>query len=169
MNPRNPRSPVRVAALAALAAYLLLLPALAPPAFGQDVAASPAPQATPRTQNVKRLTVGLHALDAEVASTPKQRGQGLMGRTSLAANAGMLFDYQQPQRVCLWMKDTSVPLSVAFIDDAGLILGIEDMQPFALRSHCSDLPVRYALEVNQGWFSRKGVTPGSRLKGLPGP
>jgi uncharacterized membrane protein (UPF0127 family) len=151
-----------------LAAFLLVLPALAAPSFGQDVAAAPASEATPRTRNVKRLSVGLHELDAEVASTPAQRKQGLMGRAALGKDAGMLFDYQQPRRVCMWMKDTSVPLSVAFIDDAGLILGIEDMQPFALRSHCSDSLVRYALEVNKGWFSRKNISPGSRIKGLPG-
>ena len=83
-------------------------------------------------------------------------------------DAGMLFIFDEPQVHCMWMKNTLIPLSVAFIDDRGAIVNIEDMQPQTEDSHCAAQPVRYALEMNRGWFKARGVKPGSRLGGIPG-
>jgi uncharacterized membrane protein (UPF0127 family) len=91
-----------------------------------------------------------------------------MYRKSLAQNAGMLFIFDEQAPHCMWMKNTLVPLSVAFIDDNGAIVNIADMEPHSEASHCATRPVRYALEMNRGWFAGRGVKPGSRLGGIPG-
>ena len=113
------------------------------------------------------LTTGNRLIHAEVADTEAKRQQGLMYRKTLPENSGMLFVFHKPVRSCMWMKNTLLPLSVAFIDRDGVVTNIEEMKPFTTDSHCSDGWIRYALEMNAGWFDRKGVKPGSRIKGLP--
>ena len=114
-----------------------------------------------------RLAAGMHQIDAQVAQTDEQRATGLMWRKQMPQHEGMLFAFEQPSRQCFWMKDTLLPLSAAFIDDDGTIVNIADMQPRSLDSHCSAKPVRYVLEMNQGWFDKKGIKPGARLSGPP--
>lgn len=116
------------------------------------------------------LNIGFYALQAEVASTEAQRNQGMMLRKSMGQNEGMLFDLERPALLeCMWMKDTLIPLSVAFIDEAGKIINIEDMQPQTETQHCSAKTshVRYALETNLGWFRQKHIEPGAAIEGLP--
>ncbi|HEY0490543.1 MAG TPA: DUF192 domain-containing protein [Telluria sp.] len=115
-----------------------------------------------------KLSAGMHLIQAEVAHTDPQRQQGLMHREKMANNHGMVFVFDQPATQCMWMKNTPLPLSVAFIDADGKIVNIEDMQPKTLDSHCSAKPVKYALEMNLGWFKQKNVKPGSTIGGLPG-
>ncbi len=99
----------------------------------------------------------MHQIDAQVAQTNEQRATGLMWRKQMPQHEGMLFAFELPSRQCFWMKDTLLPLSAAFIDDDGTIVNIADMQPRSLDSHCSAKPVRYVLEMNQGWFDKKGI------------
>ena len=113
------------------------------------------------------LQAGMHNIRAEVARTPLQRQAGLMFRRQMAAHEGMLFVFDAPERQCFWMKNTPLPLSIAFITDDGSIVNIADMQPLSEASHCSAQPVRFALEMNQGWFAKRGIKPGFRLKGAP--
>lgn len=116
-----------------------------------------------------RLTAGIHLITAEVAATDPARMRGLMFRERLAPNSGMLFIFDDKAMQCMWMRNTFVPLSVAFIEDDGSIVNIEDMQPRTEASHCAKRPVRYALEMELGWFARRGLQSGSRLSGLPPP
>lgn len=118
---------------------------------------------------VVSLTAGMHVVKAEVARTDAQRAQGLMFREKLPGNAGMVFVFDTPAAQCMWMKNTPLPLSVAFIDADGKVVNIEDMQPHTLDSHCSTkgVPVRYALEMNQGWFRQRHIQPGTRIGNLP--
>ncbi|MES2317567.1 MAG: DUF192 domain-containing protein [Pseudomonadota bacterium] len=113
-----------------------------------------------------RLTAGMHMIKAEVADTDPLRQQGLMFREKMAHNTGMVFVFDQPNTQCMWMKNTLLPLSVAFIDEEGKIVNIEDMQPQTLESHCSKKPVKYALEMNLGWFKSKNIKPGTSIAGL---
>jgi uncharacterized membrane protein (UPF0127 family) len=101
-----------------------------------------------------------------VAADDGARQQGLMFREKMGANAGMVFVFDQPATQCMWMKNTLLPLSVAFIDAEGRIVNIEDMQPQTLESHCSTKPVKYALEMNLGWFKQKHIKPGTVIDGL---
>lgn len=117
--------------------------------------------------DVVSLTAGINLVRAEVAAAPAQREQGLMFREKMAANDGMVFVFDRPADVCMWMKNTLLPLSVAFIDGDGKIVNIEDMQPQTLDSHCSRKLVRYALEMNLGWFKQKNIKPGTVIEGLP--
>ncbi|RZA27431.1 MAG: DUF192 domain-containing protein [Proteobacteria bacterium] len=113
------------------------------------------------------LTAGMHVIQAEVAATGPQREKGLMFREKLGTNAGMVFVFGEPAQVCMWMKNTPLPLSVAFLDAQGKILNIEDMQPQTLDSHCAKGPAAYALEMNKGWFAQKNIKPGTAITGLP--
>jgi hypothetical protein len=113
-----------------------------------------------------QLSAGMHAIRAEVADTMGARMQGLMHRKSMPQNAGMVFVFDELATHCMWMKNTYIPLSVAFIDDAGAIVNIEDMQPHTEDAHCAKRPVRYALEMNKGWFAQRGIKPGAKLRGL---
>ena len=126
-----------------------------------------AAQTAPQKLAAVRLNVGIHNINAEVARTPDERSTGLMFRQSMPASDGMLFVFDQPATQCFWMKNTYVPLSTAFLADDGSIVNIADMQPQALDSHCSTKPVRYVLEMNQGWFAKRGIKPGARLTGAP--
>jgi uncharacterized membrane protein (UPF0127 family) len=116
-----------------------------------------------------RLQIGGHTLTAEVASTPEQQQTGLMNRRSLPANRGMVFVFAESQPVCMWMKNTLIPLSVAFIKTDGRIVNIADMQPQTEDVHCGQTDVRYALETPLHWFAQHGIRPGVRVLGLPAP
>lgn len=112
------------------------------------------------------LTAGFYRIEAEVAADQSSRVQGLMNRRSMAANHGMLFVYAQAGRHCMWMRNTLLPLSVAFLDAEGRILNIENMQPETEDNHCAEQAASYALEMNRGWFSDKGIKPGMRIGGI---
>ena len=143
-------------ALSTLAA--LVLAAAAVPVCAQE----------PQT-NLPRVTLsaGMHQIDAQVAQTIEQRTTGLMHRKEMPQHEGMLFVFERPTIQCFWMKDTLLPLSVAFVADDGTVVNLADMKPLALDSHCSDKPVRFVLEMNQGWFAKKGIKPGTKLAGDP--
>ena len=113
------------------------------------------------------LSAGMHVIRAEVARTPLQRQMGLMFRQQMAGHEGMLFEFEVPTRQCFWMKNTPLPLSIAFVADDGRIVNIADMPPQSVESHCSAEPVRFALEMNQGWFAKRGIKPGFKLRGAP--
>ena len=113
-----------------------------------------------------QLSAGMHLIDAQVAQTPEQRQIGLMHRAQMPVTEGMLFVFEQPATQCFWMKNTLLPLTAAFVDDDGTIVNLADMKPQTLDSHCSTKPVRYVLEMNQGWFAKRGVKAGSRISGL---
>jgi uncharacterized membrane protein (UPF0127 family) len=113
--------------------------------------------------NLIELTAGFYRIEAEVANTDESRQIGLMHRQKMALNHGMLFVFDQPARHCMWMKNTLLPLSVAFLDDQGRIVNIEDMQPQTEDNHCAAQPAKYALEMNLGWFAGRGLGPGVTL------
>jgi uncharacterized membrane protein (UPF0127 family) len=114
------------------------------------------------------LTIDGHKLTAEVAATPEQRAVGLMNRFSLRPDNGMLFVFERPEPLSFWMKNTFIPLSIAFLDDQGRILNIEDMAPQTETTHWSRGAGLYALEMRKGWFAERGVKAGDRVEGLPG-
>jgi uncharacterized membrane protein (UPF0127 family) len=133
--------------------FLLPLLFLAAPAAAQELP-------------LVELRAGMHLIRAEVAADYSTRGRGLMFRKSLAPNGGMLFIFDGAAIHCMWMKNTYVPLSVAFLDAQGAIINIADMQPQSEQSHCAARPAVYALEMTQGWFAERGVKPGMKLSGL---
>jgi len=112
------------------------------------------------------LTAGFHRIEAEVAATQAERSRGLMGRTMLAPNQGMLFVFPVTATHCFWMKNTPLPLSIAFLDEAGRIINVDEMAPQTEDNHCPRQPARYALEMNAGWFAVRGLQPGTRIGGL---
>jgi uncharacterized protein len=112
-----------------------------------------------------QLQAGMHNIRAQVAATVDQRATGLMHRREMPQHEGMLFIFEQPSVQCFWMKNTLLPLSIAFLADDGTVVNIEEMKPQTLDSHCSTNPVRYVLEMNQGWFAKRGVKAGARLAG----
>ena len=114
-----------------------------------------------------RLSAGMNVIDAQLALTPEQRQIGLMLRRDMPQHEGMLFIFEQPSKQCFWMKNTLLPLTAAFVADDGTIINLADMKPQNLDSHCSTQPVRYVLEMNQGWFAKKGIKAGSKLGGPP--
>jgi uncharacterized protein len=116
----------------------------------------------PRTQ----LRAGMFLISAEVADSPQSRANGLMMRTKMATNEGMLFVFERADPQCFWMRNTLLPLSIAFLDEEGIILNIADMQPKSDDSHCSAKPAKYALEMNQGWFKAKGILAGAKIAGV---
>lgn len=113
------------------------------------------------------LAAGVHLIRAELAVTQQQQMVGMMFRKDMGANEGMLFINSEAGTRCFWMRNTLIPLSIAFIDDDGAIVNIADMQALSETSHCSARPVRHALEMRQGWFAKRGIKPGFRLKGSP--
>jgi uncharacterized membrane protein (UPF0127 family) len=131
------------------------------------LAASASAQQVPQKLQPVRLTAGIHVINAELATTPQQREIGLMMRPSMEANDGMLFVFERPGQQCFWMKDTLIPLSIAFLADDGSVVNIDEMAPQTLDGHCSTKPVRFVLEMNQGWFAKRGIKPGFRLRGAP--
>ena len=142
-----------------LAAALASLLIAALPALAQD---------QPQTQLPRvNLSAGMHQIDAQVAQTYEQRMIGLMFRKEMPQHEGMLFVFEQPTVQCFWMKNTLLPLSAAFLADDGTVINVADMKPQSLDSHCSAKPVRFVLEMHQGWFARKGIKPGMKLTGQP--
>lgn len=117
----------------------------------------------PRT----KITAGMYLIDTQVAATPEQRSTGLMFRQQMPQGEGMLFVFERPSEQCFWMKNTLLPLTAAFVADDGTIVNLADMKPQTTESHCSKEPVRYVLEMNQGWFAKKGLKAGSKLTGKP--
>jgi uncharacterized membrane protein (UPF0127 family) len=115
---------------------------------------------------IKKLNAGMHVIQAEIAATPESRTIGLMNRKSLAPNHGMLFVFEQANVQCFWMRNTLIPLSIAYLDADGTIVNIADMTPQSDQSHCSTKPVRFALEMDQGWFAARGMSPGKKILGL---
>jgi len=113
------------------------------------------------------LQIGSHALTAELADTPDRLREGLMHRTKLAKDAGMLFMLGAANYYCFWMKNTLIPLSIAFIDETETIVSIQEMQAGSLDLHCTEKPATAALEMNQGWFEKAGIRKGDRVQGIP--
>jgi len=116
-----------------------------------------------------QVKVGNQSLKVELAITEPQRMQGLMYREKLGANDGMLFVFDEPEYQSMWMKNTLIPLSVAFLAPDGTILNVEDMEPQTLNPHMSAGPALYAIETNKGWFAAHGLKPGDKATGLPKP
>jgi uncharacterized membrane protein (UPF0127 family) len=143
-------------ALALALSMVIVTPA---PAFAQQ-----GPQ--PRLQTVD-LRAGMHTIKAELAVTPEQQMVGMMFRKEMNGNEGMLFVNDEKSSRCFWMKNTLVPLTIAFIGDDGAIVNLADMQPLDERSHCAKAPVRFALEMRQGWFDKRGIKAGFKLSGPP--
>ena len=139
-----------------LFAILLLVSAM--PMWAQD-----GPQKLPSVA----LNAGMHNIQAELAQTPDERSIGLMFRKSMGANEGMLFAFEQPAKQCFWMKNTLLPLSIAFVSADGTVVNIDDMKPQTLDSHCSVKEVPFVLEMNAGWFAKRGIKAGFKLKGPP--
>jgi len=116
-----------------------------------------------------QVKVAGHALKVEIVATPEQRARGLMFREKLGRDEGMLFVFEEPGYHAMWMKNTLIALSVAFVDAGGRILNITDMEPHSLDSHAAAGPARYAIEVNRGWFAQRRIKPGDKVTGLPKP
>ena len=116
---------------------------------------------------IAELKTGIYRIQAEVASTPEAREVGLMNRTSMGTNSGMLFIFEQKAGHCFWMNNTRIPLSIAFIADDGKIVNIEEMQAETTNNHCPKAAVRYALEMNKRWFAERSIVPGTVITGLP--
>ena len=150
----KPRTSQAAAVTSALLALLLAGTAAAQP--GQ-------PQTLPTVQ----LNAGIHNIQAMVARTPDERSTGLMYRTQMGPNEGMLFVFEDAAQQCFWMKNTLLPLSAAFVADDGTVVNIADMAPQTLDSHCSARPVRFVLEMHKGWFAKRGIKAGQKLGGPP--
>lgn len=133
--------------------------------FG-PVSSASVPEQKPQSLPVMPLFVGIYKLYAMVAQTAEQRQTGLMYRQTMAPNEGMLFVFESPARQCFWMKNTPLPLSAAFVADDGQIVNMVDMEPYSLKSHCSTKPVRFVLEMHQGWFKKRGLKAGDQISGL---
>jgi uncharacterized membrane protein (UPF0127 family) len=117
----------------------------------------------PRT----KISAGMYLIDTQVAATPEQREIGLMFRQQMPQGEGMLFVFDRPGEQCFWMKNTILPLTAAFVADDGTVVNLADMKPQTTDSHCSAKPVRFVLEMNQGWFQKKGIKAGVKLGGVP--
>ena len=113
------------------------------------------------------LGAGMHQIDAQLALTPEQRQIGLMFRSDMPQHEGMLFMFDETAQQCFWMKNTLLALTAAFVADDGTIVNLVDMQPKTTDSHCSAKPVRFVLEMNQGWFGKRAIKAGFRLTGKP--
>ena len=143
-------------ALAVPLAWLLLA---ALPAWAQT-----GPQ--PRLPTIN-LSAGIHVIKTELAIQGEQQAIGMMFRKEMGTNDGMLFVNDEPGVRCFWMRNTLIPLTIAFIADDGTIVNLADMDAQSDKSHCSAKPVRFALEMNRGWFAKRGIKPGAKLQGQP--
>jgi hypothetical protein len=156
---RNTHDPRTCTMNRRLASLFCLLALSAWPAWSQD---------KPQTQLPRvALSAGMHLINAQLAATPEQRAIGLMHRREMPTNEGMLFAFEQAGVQCFWMKNTLLPLTAAFVADDGTIVNLADMKPQSLDSHCSAQPVRFVLEMNQGWFAKRDIQAGSKLGGAP--
>ena len=153
---RRTPGPLSTALTACVATVLVLWSPATPAQDGPQLA-------LPRVE----LTAGMHRIDAQVAQSPQERQIGLMHRKEMPPHEGMLFIFEQPATQCFWMKNTLLPLTAAFVADDGTIVNLADMKPQALDSHCSTQPVRYVLEMNQGWFAKRSIKAGAKLQGAP--
>ena len=142
----------------------LLLAALHPCFVVLPAQAQTGPQ--PRLPTIE-LQAGMHIIKTELAISPEQQATGMMFRREMGTHEGMLFVNDEPAQRCFWMRNTLLPLSIAFLADDGSIINVADMEPLSERSHCSARPVRFALEMNLGWFTKRGIKAGARLKGKP--
>ena len=123
-------------------------------------------QGSPQLQLPRiQLQAGMHQIQAQVAANPDQRSIGLMHRAEMPQSEGMLFAFEQASQQCFWMKSTILPLTAAFIADDGTIVNLADMKPQTTDAHCSEQPVRWVLEMNQGWFAKRGIKAGFKLQG----
>jgi uncharacterized protein len=120
----------------------------------------------PRLRTID-LQLGIHIIKTELAITPEQQQVGMMFRKEMGNNEGMLFVSEERSQRCFWMRNTLLPLTIAFIADDGTIVNLADMEPLSERSHCSTQPVRFALEMNKGWFAKRGFKAGARISGAP--
>ncbi|MEO6565510.1 MAG: DUF192 domain-containing protein [Casimicrobiaceae bacterium] len=143
----------RIAAIVAMFAFAGILLAPLPAMAAPDLPLAP-------------LSIGKHKLTAEVVVTPEQRAVGLMNRFSLKPDHGMLFVFERPEPQGFWMKNTFIPLSIAFIAADGRIVNIEDMRPQTEETHWSKGPAMYALEMRKGWFTERGIGPGATVAGI---
>lgn len=169
-QPRSGAGSLQTAALAAALSMALAGPAQArteapatpPPAPAAAGTAPGQPQThLPRTE----MRIGMYRIEAQVAHTYESRQTGLMYRQSMPAHEGMLFAFPQPGVQCFWMRNTVLPLTAAFVADDGTIVNLADMQPLRDDSHCSAKPVRFVLEMNQGWFAQRGIKAGAKISG----
>lgn len=151
----GPRAPTRHLATCAL---WLMASITAHTSYAQE-----GPQRLPSIM----LGAGMHNIKAEVAQTPEEHAVGLMFRTEMGGNEGMLFVFERPAQQCFWMKNTLIPLAVAFVADDGTVVNLDEMKPKTLNTHCSTKPVRFVLEMNTGWFAKRGIKEGSKLTGAP--
>ena len=140
-----------------------LIAALAMTAFAGSAAAQAVPQNLPAIS----LQAGMYNIHAAVARTPEQREIGLMYRREMAQHEGMLFVFDEATPQCFWMKNTLLPLAIAFVADDGTVINTDEMKPLTLNGHCSTQPVRYVLEMNRGWFTKRGIKAGSKIGGEP--
>jgi hypothetical protein len=131
-------------------------------ALALSLAGPAAAQALPLIE----LSAGIHRIEAEVVNTQQTRMTGLMHRRTMATQRGMLFVFDDVRTHCMWMKNTYIPLSVAFLDEGGRIINVEDMQPHTEDNHCAAKPARYALEMNIGWFRSRNLGVGVPLAGI---
>ncbi len=162
MNTSHPINRIRPPAAWAAALALAAAACACVGSAWAQAAASGQPQLNlPRTA----VQAGMFRIDAQVAVTPEARAIGLMWRRGMPQHEGMLFVFEQPAVQCFWMKNTPSPLTAAFVADDGTIVNLADMQPLSEDSHCSQRPVRMVLEMNQGWFAKRGMGPGFQLKG----
>lgn len=148
---------------AAMWAWGIVCASAASTGWGQAVQEGQPQRDLPRIS----LQAGMYKIDTQVAHTPQQRSIGLMWRRDLPAHEGMLFVFEHASVQCFWMKNTPTPLTAAFVADDGTIVNLADMQPLSEASHCSSKPVRFVLEMNQGWFDKRGIKPGFKLLGTP--
>ena len=124
-------------------------------------------QTAPQSLPTLTLNAGIHNITAELAQSEEQRATGLMFRETMQPNHGMLFAFERAGQQCFWMKNTLLPLDIAFVADDGTIVNVDRMKPQTLDPHCSSQPVRFVLEMNEGWFAKRGISAGSKLKGKP--
>lgn len=122
-----------------------------------------------QAQSLLDLSAGIHRIRAEVANTDDSRAEGLMYRKSMAVNNGMLFVFDQTAQHCMWMRNTLIPLSVAFLDGQGRIINVEEMLPQTENNHCAAKPAKFALEMNAGWFRNRGLGAGIQISGIDKP
>lgn len=123
--------------------------------------------ATESSLTRRQFHIDTYIVDAELARTADERQRGLMFRESLAENQGMMFQFTRADHYCMWMKNTLIPLSIAFIDEQGKIINIEEMQPNSEQTTCAKSKARYALEMNAGWYHQRQIKAGQQIQGLP--
>ncbi len=130
------------------------------------VAALASPGAFAQSMPTMDLTAGMYRIEAEVAFTQEGRMRGLMFRKAMPPQHGMLFVFERNAQHCMWMRNTLLPLSVAFLDEQGRIINVEEMLPQTDENHCAAKPARYALEMNAGWFKTRGFGTGTAIAGV---